>query len=107
MPRPDALQEFIASTNSQTRPWEVWAFQGIAYSFVGKPAHARSSLRQARAVRQALEDREAESRNQELDWIAYFYALAHWHDKPRKASKLLHRLAEESSDPTIAEGAKY
>lgn len=101
-----SAMQFVASTNREKRPWKLWVYQSIAFAGVGKPAHARASCRQARSALGIQED-DAESRLRELDWIMYFFALAHRQDRPRKAAKLLRRLAASSADLEIAEGATY
>lgn len=102
----DSALEFIAGTNSKTRPWGLWGYQGMAFSGINKPAHARASLRQAKFARMA-QTTEAESYSRELDLIMYFFALTHRQDKPRKAAKILRRLAVTSVEPEIAKGATY
>ena len=98
--------EFIAGTNSKTRPWELWMYQGIAFSSIDKPARARASLRQARVTRE-VQNTETERRPQELDLITYFFAAAHRQDRSRKAVKLLRQLAFGSADSEIAMSATY
>jgi len=98
--------DFIASTDSKTRPWELWMFQGIAFSSIDKPVRARASLRKAMASRSA-QAAEVERRSEELDLIMYFLAAAHRQDRPRKAAKLLQQLASNSVDLETSASATY
>lgn len=103
----ESALEFIGSTNGKTRHWELWAFEGVAFSAVGQPAHAISSYRKARAARNH-QNGEPQSTKRDLEFIAYFLHLAYLSaERPRKAARILHRLIMQSTDPRMTKWAAY